>query len=119
MPLSPTSKRAVRRARGQSLGGGEVGFEGPQIAVVHADQSRLQRGGALQLGLVMHFDQHVHAAFDRGGFDLRHLPVVQRRDDDQDRIRADGARLSATCHGSTMKSLRSTGRSQLARASSR
>ena len=41
----------------------------------------------------MNFHQHVHVAFDRSSLDLGHGAIVQRGYDDQDRIRADGARF--------------------------
>ena len=41
----------------------------------------------------MHLDQHVHPALDRGGLDLRHPEVLERRDDDQDRVGAERARF--------------------------
>ena len=39
----------------------ERGLEGVQIAVVDADQPRFQRQRAVELGLVVHLDQRVHA----------------------------------------------------------
>ena len=48
---------------------------------------------AIELGGIVDLDQRVHAAIDRRRLDLRHLPVVERGDDDQDSIGPDRARF--------------------------
>ena len=45
----------------QGFAGGERRLEGPQVAIVDADQPRPQLQGALQFGLVVDFNQNVHA----------------------------------------------------------
>ena len=77
----------------QLIGSLEIDGEVPEIAVVHPDQPRLQPCGALHLGGVVHLDQGVHAAFDRGGLYLLHLGVVQGGDDDQDGVSPQRARF--------------------------
>src|SRR3546814_10637642 len=48
----------------------EVCFEGAQVAVVDADQARIEpRQRAVEFGLVMNLDEHVHAALDGRGLD--------------------------------------------------
>ena len=51
----------ARDARREPLADRERGLEGAQVAVVDADQPRLQLQRALELIFVVHFDQHVHA----------------------------------------------------------
>ena len=70
MPLSPTTMRSAGTQRRQPLAGGKRGLEGPQIAVVDADQPRFQAKRALQFVLVMDFDQHVHAEREGRIFEL-------------------------------------------------
>ena len=48
----------------QPLGGFEADLEGPQVAVVDADQSRREFQRPLGLGLVMHLDQRIHAELE-------------------------------------------------------
>ncbi len=79
------------RQRREALGGGKVGAEAPQVAVVDPDHTRAEAVGALHFGLVVDFDQHVHPAFERGGLHLGHVRVVERGDDDQDGVGADRA----------------------------
>ena len=66
MPLSPTSSRSAGHQRREPLGGLERRLEGPQVAVVDADQPRAKLQRPLHLGLVMHLDQHVHAELEGG-----------------------------------------------------
>jgi hypothetical protein len=47
-----------------------------QIAVVDPDQRRFQQRRAVQFGLVMHLDQHVHAKVHRSRFQFGRLRVV-------------------------------------------
>ena len=68
-------QRACGRERGEAFGGGEIGGEGFQIAVVDPDQARLQRVSTGHFGLVVDLDQNVHAVFARGSLDLVHLRV--------------------------------------------
>ena len=48
---------------------------------------------ALELGLVMHFDQHVHAERESRRFEFGRGSVIERRHDDEDAIGAGRARL--------------------------
>ena len=51
--------------RRQPLGGFETDLEGPQIAVVDADAVATESFSARSsLGLVMHFDQRIHAELE-------------------------------------------------------
>ena len=77
----------------QPFGGGKIGDEAFEIAVVDPDQAAVEGGGAGHLGLIVNLDQHVHSVFERGGLDLGHLRIVQCGDDNQDRIGADRAGL--------------------------
>src|SRR5262249_37311773 len=53
---------AVRRnTRRKAPGGRERGLEGAQVTVVDADEPRAQLEGALELGVVMHLNERVHA----------------------------------------------------------
>ena len=51
---------AVRDHCGKAFGGGEVGFEGFQIAVVYAKKWRGEREGTVEFFLVMNFNQNIH-----------------------------------------------------------
>ena len=84
---------ALRRAADQFIGAGEVDREVAQVAIVDADQPGPEDERAVEFRGVMDFDQHVHAMGEGGGFDLGHLCVGERRDDDQDRISAERARF--------------------------
>ena len=53
------------------------GLEGPQIAIVDADQARFQLERAVQFNFIMNFNQHIHAVFD--GCLLRSLVPRRRR----------------------------------------
>ena len=78
MPLSPTITLAGGHARRQPLADRERGLEHLEIAVVDADQPRLQLQRAVELGLVVHLDQHVHAERERRVFELARGRVVER-----------------------------------------
>ena len=55
---------AVRRhLRRQPFGGAEIDRQRLQIAVVDADQPRVESEGAVELGPIVHLDQHVEADF--------------------------------------------------------
>ena len=56
----------ARDQRGQPLAGRQRGLEGLEVAVVDADQARFEPQRALELGFVVHFEQHVHAERERG-----------------------------------------------------
>lgn len=68
-------QRAFGGERREAFGGGEVGDEAFEVAVVYADQAGLEAGGALHFLFVVDFDERVHAVFAGGGFDLGHLRV--------------------------------------------
>ena len=72
-PLSATKVQPGGRAADEFVGAREIDREVLQIAVVDADQPRLEPQRAVEFRFVMDLDQHVHAAFDRGGLDLGHL----------------------------------------------
>src|SRR5580704_16494061 len=77
----------------QPLAGGKRRLEGFQVAVVDADQPRLQPQRAVELIFVMHFDERIHA--ERGGrrFELGRAGVVDRGHDDQNAVGATSTRL--------------------------
>src|SRR5499426_403536 len=85
---------AIRRnSRRQAPAGGERRLERLQIAVVDSDEPRAQAQRALELALVVHLQQDVHA--ERAGARLqvpRHL-IVDRGHDDQNAVGAPGPRL--------------------------
>ena len=93
MPDSVTSKRSAGTSAQQVERGVERDLEGAQVAVVDADQRRLQPQRAVQLGAVVHFDQHRHAERLRRGLEVGQLRVVEDRRDQQDAVGADRARL--------------------------
>src|SRR3569832_62534 len=68
-------------------------LEGAEIAVVHADERCRERQGALELIGIVHLHQYCHAALGGELRELVHARVVERRDDEQDAVRADCARL--------------------------
>ena len=78
---------------GQTLADVERDGKVVQIAVVDSDETRLERERALQLLLVVHFDQHVHAQIMRGGVERLCGVVVNGGHDDEDAVGAEGARL--------------------------
>src|SRR6202030_3536631 len=82
-----------RHAARQPLAGGERRLEGFQIAVVDANEPRLQPQRAIELCLVMHFDKRVHPERGSGGFQLGRASIVDRGHDDQDAIGAVSARF--------------------------
>ncbi len=51
-----------RHQRRETLGGRKRGGEGLEIAIVDADELRVELERPVKLGLVMHFGEHVHAA---------------------------------------------------------
>src|SRR5215470_375505 len=80
-------------SRCQPLGGRKRGLEGAQITVVDADKPRAQLERALELGLVVHLEQHIHAMSERGCLQLLRQHIGDARHDDQDAVGAPGARL--------------------------
>ena len=82
-----------RHQRRQALGHGERRLEGPEVAVVDADERRGEPQRALELRLVVHLDEHVHAERERRLLERLRLVVGDRRHDDQDAVGAPGARL--------------------------
>src|SRR5512132_368387 len=67
--------------------------EGPQVAVVDADQRRRQAERACELRCVVHFDQHVHPVPERARLERREPRVVERSDDQQHGIGAERTRF--------------------------
>ena len=82
-----------RHQRRQTLGHSERRLEGLQIAVVDADERRGEVQRPLELRLVMHLEEHVHAERQRHLFERLCLGVRHRRHDDEDAVGAPGARL--------------------------
>src|SRR6267142_3455634 len=80
-------------SRRKALGGRKRGLEGAQIAVVDAHKTRAQLERALELGLVVHLEQHIHAIGEGSCFKLLRQRVGHARHDDQDAVSAPGARL--------------------------
>src|SRR6202795_2587866 len=83
-----------RNAPRQPLAGGESRFEGFQVAVVDANKPRLQPQRALELCLVMHFDERIHAERGSGRFQLGRAGIIDRGRDDQNAVGAASTRLS-------------------------
>src|SRR5262249_33788775 len=50
----------LRHARGQCLGNGKIGDEGLEVAVVDADEPRVEEARAVELCRTVHFRKHVH-----------------------------------------------------------
>ena len=70
MPLSPTMTRSGGTSCASRSQVASVVSKVLQVAVVDADQPRFQPQRALELGLVVHLDQHVHAERERRRFEL-------------------------------------------------
>src|SRR5262245_17445857 len=79
--------------RRQALAGGERGLEGLEVAVVDADHSRVEAQRALELALVVHLEQNIHAERLRRGSQLPRRRVVDRCHNDEDAVGAPGPRL--------------------------
>src|SRR5688572_6403406 len=62
-----------------------------QVAVVDADQRRTQLQRTVELDGVVHFDEDIEPVTDRGILQVAESRIVQRRDDQQDRIGAERA----------------------------
>ena len=73
---------------GELFGGGDVGDQGLEIAVVDADQPGLEPQRAIEFGRVVRLDQHVHAEPHGNRFEFRGLGVGQHRHDQQHAIGA-------------------------------
>ena len=93
MPDSVTSSAVGRHVRQHAQRGLQRDLEGAQVAVVDAEQRRLELERALQLGRVVHLDQHGHVQAARDRLELGHLRVVQAGRDQQDAVGAHGPRL--------------------------
>jgi hypothetical protein len=95
-PAFGHDKAVAPQQRRQALGGGKRGLEGPEIAVVDADEAGLEAEGALEFGFVVNFGQHVHAPVEGGGFQFGGEPVVDHGHDEIRMQSAPQARASAT-----------------------
>ena len=84
---------ARRHCREQIERGLQAHFESTQAAVVDAEQGRAQWQGALELGAVVHLDQHIQAQVDGDRFQFQHLRIRQGGDDEQDCVGTDRARF--------------------------
>src|SRR5262245_60346915 len=78
----------ARNLRREPLAGGERRLESLEIAVVDADQPGTTLECALELALVVHFEQGIHAEGLRGLFEVPRQRVVDRRHDDEDAVGA-------------------------------
>ena len=78
---------------GEAFGHGQIDLEGPQRAVVDADQIAAQLAGAGHFGLVVGLDQGVHAETLRLGQQVGGEGVVDHGEDDQDAVGAQRAAL--------------------------
>ncbi len=90
-PAFADHQAVLRHPRRQAFGRCQRGFEGVEVAVVDADHLGFEFQRAVQFGLVMHFDQHIHAVAEGGGFEIGGQRVIDHRHDDQDAIAAPGA----------------------------
>ena len=119
MPLSVTTMRSAGMRVEQIERRLQTGLERLQIAVVDADERRLELERALELRRVVHFDQHRQAELARHAFELAHARQSRapRRSAECSRRRPRALRAPDTA--SIMKSLRSTGRLHAARAARR
>ena len=81
------------RAGGKFLAVFQRHLEIAEVAVVDADQRRLQRQGAVEFGLVMGFDQNVHLQVMGGDVERAGFAIVDAGHDDQDAVGAGGAGL--------------------------
>ncbi len=70
------------------LGDGEARSEGLEVAVVDADERRVEDKRAGKLGLVMHLGENAHAEIARGASQIARRRVVDRRHDDEDAVGA-------------------------------
>src|SRR5712671_2046579 len=80
-------------SRREPLSGRKRGLERAQIAIVDTEETRAQLERALELDLVVHLEQHIHAIGDGGCLKLLRERVGHARHDDQDAVGAPGARL--------------------------
>ena len=81
---------AVRRHfRRQGFGGAQIGFERLQVAVVDADQPHRKAQGAVELGAVMDFGEHIETELGGGRRQLSGRCIGQRRHDQQDAVGPD------------------------------
>ena len=83
----------ARNFRRQPLAHRERGLERAQVAVVDADQARLELERARKLVVVVDFEQHVHAVGEGRILDRLGRRIVDRRHDDQNAIGAERARF--------------------------
>ena len=94
IPLSVTTTRSEGTRGRRSSVVAQRDVERAQIAVVDADERRRKPQRAVELGGVVHFDQHRKRSVRAGaGFERREPRVVVRRDDQQDGVGAHRARL--------------------------
>ena len=93
MPLSETSSRSAgtSAASRSDVSSAVAKLRRSRLLMPISFERQLQR--PLQLVLVMHFDQHIHAELERGVFERARLVVGKAGHDDQDGVGAPGARL--------------------------
>ena len=91
MPLSATRWTFRRHADGEVDRGLQRRFEGAQIAVVDADELGVEAERAVELDLVVHFDQRVHAPLGGGVEQIARRVVADGGEDDEDAVGAPGA----------------------------
>src|SRR5450830_853082 len=77
-----------RHIRQHAQRGVQADLKGAQIAVVDAHQRGLEAQGALQLGAVVHFDQHRHVQTAGHSLQIGHLGIVQAGGNQQDAVGA-------------------------------
>ncbi len=83
----------ARNLGGEPLAGFQRGVKGFQVAVVDADQARLQLERAFKLVGIVDFEQHVHAEREGCVFKRLRRCIVDAGHDDQDAVGAPGSRL--------------------------
>ena len=93
MPLSVTTSRSagIRSSRSSVVSSRVSNVS--QVAVVDADQRRLELQRTLELALIVHLDEHGKPELLRNAFEIFHARRLERRGDEQDAVGAGRARF--------------------------
>ena len=93
MPLSVIEQPVGGHARQQVERGLERDSKVRRLRLLMPMSGVFERERALELGAVVHLDQHRHAERARRRLELAHLRVVEAGGDQQDAVGAERARL--------------------------